>query len=298
MANSICSEITKGKIFVGIFSAILDAASHANEEAHGSRLASQFSDTVSRMSVMNKDMSDEIIRRFVEKRGVIKREMLNWTDDGKITISKKLRKSARETADLNMVEGYALWMTSAWLESGIRTSPKAFNVFVSLDELAKAHESLGVHASASSGRTKIEQVENDMADDPEEVLFGAISEVLRSCGISRPTNSSSNGMERLSRRQLEALAATVCGIGIVVAHRHKLDPEEIMGLGIGILEHFRMDKNIAVNGMALAIKEYSPSPDTIIGKCAWHGAESMRRYLDCYDDQLDCEYISDYITPF
>jgi hypothetical protein len=133
---------------MGFFSGIKDAAFKANEDAHGARLLREFRDSIGKMGNMPSERSDEIIQRYVSKRAKIKPSMVNWTFDGILSMAKSLKDEARRVTDLNIIEGYALWMTSAWLESGVRTSDNAREVFTQLDELAKEHESIIDEASA------------------------------------------------------------------------------------------------------------------------------------------------------
>lgn len=127
---------------MGIFGTLKNAAVQANEEAHGIKLANELADTALKMKALDPVMTDEIIQRFIDKRTPIQQQMFNWTDDGKLKMASTIRKAARDTTNFNMIEGYALWMTSAWLESSVRQSAKAIKVFDTLNDLANASRSL------------------------------------------------------------------------------------------------------------------------------------------------------------
>ena len=130
---------------MSFFSALRDAVVDASESAHGVRLKAEFDDSVRRLARMDKAVSDEAIRLFVEKRAAILVKMANWTRVGKLTVSASTRSEARRVTDLNLTEGYALWMTSAWLECSVRTSADSRHVFEQLDGLALAHETALKH---------------------------------------------------------------------------------------------------------------------------------------------------------
>lgn len=130
---------------MSFFSALRDAVADASESAHGVRLKAEFDDSVRSLARMDKAISDEAIRQFIEKRAAIVVKMANWTRVGKLTVAASTRTEARRVTDLNLTEGYALWMTSAWLECSMRTSADSRHVFEQLDGLARAHETAIKH---------------------------------------------------------------------------------------------------------------------------------------------------------
>jgi len=129
---------------MGFFDSLASAVSDASEVAHGTRILREFDDSIRRIAPL--EGRDEIIRQFVNQRAIIRREMHNWSRDGTLSQATVLRKKARQTFDLNVVDGYSLWLTSAWLEASVRRSPDAQHVWQQLDQLAAQHDA--IHADA------------------------------------------------------------------------------------------------------------------------------------------------------
>lgn len=120
---------------MGLWNSFVGAVTSANESAHADRLEKEFDDSTNKLFALDTTMIYEVIRLFLNKKQDILTESKNWSQDGKISVANVLRTKARQTFDLNMVEGYALWMTSAWLENGARSSnPKCYRMWKDLDE--------------------------------------------------------------------------------------------------------------------------------------------------------------------
>lgn len=122
---------------MGFFSDIRNAAVEASEEVHGARLRRELLDTLSKMSVLSAGQYMEIFRRFDDNRTELLQRMGNWTREGRLKAASTFRHAAREQLDFNVVESYALWMTSAWLEAGERRSATASQVRDQLEELLR-----------------------------------------------------------------------------------------------------------------------------------------------------------------
>jgi hypothetical protein len=111
-------------------------ASAANDNARSVRLSKELVDTFKGLDAMSPERQQEVIARFIDKRTKLLQHMENWTKDGRLRMAKTLRDEARKQLDFNVPEGYALWLASAWLESGERESPIAKRVHQQLEELA------------------------------------------------------------------------------------------------------------------------------------------------------------------
>jgi hypothetical protein len=121
---------------MGIFSSIRDASRIANEDAHGVRLERGLRDTQRCLAALREDVRAKSILSFVHRRRELLKVIANWSVDGCLQAGRKLQDEARAKFNFDQSESYALWMTGAWLESGIRNSEKAQSVYLSLDELA------------------------------------------------------------------------------------------------------------------------------------------------------------------
>lgn len=133
---------------MGFFDSLVTAVSDASETAHGARLRNEFDDSIRRIAPL--DGRDEVIRRFVYQRTIIRREMHNWSRDGTLSQATILRKKARQSFDLNVVDGFSLWLTSAWLEASVRRSADAHHVWQQLDQLATQHDAIEADAEVTA----------------------------------------------------------------------------------------------------------------------------------------------------
>ena len=120
---------------MSLWNSLVSAVTTANESAHADRLEKEFSDSIDKIFSLDTNMTFEVVNRFLDKKRDILVESKNWSQAGKISVANALRTNARKTFDFNVVEGYALWMTSAWLENGARSNnPKCFRMWKDLDE--------------------------------------------------------------------------------------------------------------------------------------------------------------------
>jgi hypothetical protein len=64
----------------------------------------------------------------------------NISSKGRIELGKKLQREARTTFNLNMTDGFALWLTGAWLESMERPGLDAIRTYDTLEQMAHTTE--------------------------------------------------------------------------------------------------------------------------------------------------------------
>jgi hypothetical protein len=112
-------------------------------ESAGRILWSQLADTQQKMARLSEPVRTAALLGFLHKRDKLVDMLDNMTSDGRIEVGKNLQSKARATLDLNVAEGYALWLTGAWLESMDRPGLDA----------AKTHEFLDRVARESGGRS-------------------------------------------------------------------------------------------------------------------------------------------------
>jgi hypothetical protein len=105
-------------------------------ESAGRILWSQLQDTQQKMARLTEPVRTAALLGFLEKRDRLISNLDNMTSDGRIDLGKSLQSKARQTLDLNVAEGYALWLTGAWLESMNRPGIEAARVFEFLDQTA------------------------------------------------------------------------------------------------------------------------------------------------------------------
>jgi hypothetical protein len=122
---------------MGIFSSLKSAAIDANEEAHGVRLERELADTMAAMGRMHDSLRPQTLMDYLKAREGLRVLMKNWSRDGCLSVARNLLEEARKEYDLNIAKSYALWMTSAWLESAVRNSNRARAVHEHLEGLAR-----------------------------------------------------------------------------------------------------------------------------------------------------------------
>jgi hypothetical protein len=122
---------------VGFFGDLKKAAIDANEAAHSARIAREFDDTLNGLRQMEPSMREEIKSRFRDKRQKTILAMGNWTRNGRLRMANTLRTEARKQLDFSVVESYALWMTSAWLECGERQDANARTCYEYFENVAR-----------------------------------------------------------------------------------------------------------------------------------------------------------------
>ena len=105
-------------------------------ESAGRILWSQLADTQQKMARLSEPVRTNALLGFVHKRDRLIDLLDNMTSDGRIAMGKQLQSKARETLDLNVSEGYALWLTGAWLESMDRPGLEAARTHEVLDQAA------------------------------------------------------------------------------------------------------------------------------------------------------------------
>lgn len=110
-------------------------------ESPGRILLIQLQETQQKLAQLSATVSNAALLGFVNKRERILPELDNMTSIGRIQMGKSLQAQARKTIDLNIAEGYALWLAGAWLESMERPGLEA----------AKVHHFLNV-AAEGGGR--------------------------------------------------------------------------------------------------------------------------------------------------
>ena len=316
---------------MGFLNSMMGAVSNASESAHGDRLQKEFDDSVRKLGNMDRSVADEVIRRFVLKRASIKGEMRNWSRDGKISMSGTLRRKAREAFDLNVVEGYALWMTSTWLECSVRMHASTRAVFLQLDGLATAHEAVPkasearvLEVQAAAKKYLAEQAESraiasaafkrllivesliervkivSSCIDIEElektpvplVLFESISKVMDACLKRRqPCGWLTHGDATVER--MSRVIAWSIGLAIANAEGNERDNAQEIGLAAKFLEAQGMVPSMISVFIASSLKQYFIQPRAGLGDMVQCGIEAMSRYLRSEDGELNIAFVYD-----
>lgn len=104
-------------------------------ESPGRILLSQLADIQQQMATCPESLRTAILMGFVEKRGRLLGSLGNWSANGRIETGKALQKQGRQTFDMNVTEGFALWLAGAWLESMERPGVEAAKVHDFLSQI-------------------------------------------------------------------------------------------------------------------------------------------------------------------
>ena len=107
-------------------------------ESPGRILWTQLQDAQQKMSRLSEPVCTAALLGFVQKRERLIPALDNMTRDGRLSMAQTLQRTARQTLDLNVAEGYALWMAGAWLESMDRPGIDAARTHEFLDTTARA----------------------------------------------------------------------------------------------------------------------------------------------------------------
>jgi hypothetical protein len=242
---------------MGFFGSIIDAAKSANEEAHGSRLHAEFQDSMQRLRQLDTSQAADVFLKFVNKRQRIREHVANWSRDGRLKMADTLRAESRRVFDLNIVEGYALWMTSAWLESGERSSAKAAFVHAELDRFSIPEEPVVSSQAAPSQRLAgLDTASAFLAKRLESIA--PLSRLL------------------LLPYRKKLIAAVACGMAVATAKEYGLDPGQVLRFAAERLYQDGLRPDIVAEGFDRAIQDYNPAPTTDFGRAAWFGAEDVR----------------------
>lgn len=111
-------------------------------ESPGRILWMQLQDTQQKMARLNPEICASALVGFVNMRDHLIPKLDNMTKDGQLKTAKQIQDNARETLDMNVGKGYALWLTGAWLESLNRPGIEAAKVCDFLDQTATSNSGM------------------------------------------------------------------------------------------------------------------------------------------------------------
>lgn len=110
------------------------------QESAGRILWGQLQDTARKLTNLENGIRAKSMAGFLDKRKRLIPLLSNMSADGRIETGIRLQKEAKQTFDMNVSEGYALWLTGAWLESMERPGIDAVKTHDYLDGLARSME--------------------------------------------------------------------------------------------------------------------------------------------------------------
>jgi len=105
-------------------------------ESPGRILWGQLQDTQQKMARLNPEVCANALAGFVQMRDHLIPMLDNMTKDGQLKTAKEIQDGARQSLDMDVGKGYAMWLTGAWLESMNRPGIEAARVCDFLDQTA------------------------------------------------------------------------------------------------------------------------------------------------------------------
>jgi len=97
----------------------------------------QFNALCSKFTNLPLRTREAALNSYIARREKILENLDNMTVEGTFKLGITLQKKGRETIDLDIAQGYAIWFTGLWLESMHRPGDDATTVHEIMNELAK-----------------------------------------------------------------------------------------------------------------------------------------------------------------
>lgn len=105
-------------------------------DSAGRILWKNLQETLALLENLSENVQFAAISGFLDKRKKLLSAKDNMTSDGRIKMGKYLQGEARKSVDLNVSEGYSLWLAGAWLESKERSGIQAEMTYDLLENMA------------------------------------------------------------------------------------------------------------------------------------------------------------------
>lgn len=110
---------------MGLFSFLKEAASEANEEAHGARLLGATQASFIEMESLEPKLQFVAMACYLQIRERLQSEGGHMSSDEKLKLGRIMANQALEERKFDMAAGYAKLMAGMWLESAERNSLKS-----------------------------------------------------------------------------------------------------------------------------------------------------------------------------
>jgi len=165
---------------MGLFSFLKEAASEANEEAHGSRLLDETQRMFLAMERFDGKLQHIAMCGFLEILDKLHREIPNHSREGRIKLGQIMQKQARERFDLDMAGSTAKLLAGIWLESKERTSLQAQQAHSLLEKFSEyVINEVGEVSTGQvvPGRVSLKRAEPSSQSD-QEGIYDLISNCL------------------------------------------------------------------------------------------------------------------------
>lgn len=115
---------------------ILSDLKRSLSESPGRILWEQLQDAQLKMRGLSEAVRTSALIGFSDNCSRIAPTIDNMTRDGRIKLGRSLQDKGKDVLDMNVSEGYSLWLTGAWLESMNRQGLEAARTFEFLNRVA------------------------------------------------------------------------------------------------------------------------------------------------------------------
>lgn len=121
---------------MGLFNSITSALSEASEAAHAARLRGDTERTLEMVRRMQPAVGGEALHLYLNLRKNTTAQWDRWSIEGKMKAARNFSDEARKHKDFDLGKACGFFLASAWLESSVRSSAGAADVFRQLEALA------------------------------------------------------------------------------------------------------------------------------------------------------------------
>lgn len=120
---------------MGIFGSVFDAISEANDAARSDMLHRDLFETMQAIGDLPNNLREETATLFIGLRLSLLEEIRNWSREGVLSMAKRFFAEAKKEYDFNKSKGLGLRLGGIWLESMVRSHPKAEEAHQLLENL-------------------------------------------------------------------------------------------------------------------------------------------------------------------
>lgn len=135
LIENIQNTSQKGTEHTSLFNRFANKLKEAEEESAGKKLREGLLSTGENIQNLDDEVRYQALLKFLQKTYALKRDLPNWSKEGRIKVAKSLQQEAKKKFDFDQAESYALWLAGAWLESRERETLDASFVHQALCEL-------------------------------------------------------------------------------------------------------------------------------------------------------------------
>jgi len=208
---------------MGFFTSLKNAASHANEEAHGARLKKDVSLTLELLHKAGPEIEAESLMLYAKLQKDILGNCKSWSRDGQIKIANQLQAEARKNKDFDIGKAYGYYLASAFAESMVRDSIDARMIFTHLGVVAIEIEKQFVR------QTKSEESKPDAVKMADLCMTGILMAAFWPLQGEERTEDFFPKLDELTLDGKVIIAGVAFGVLDAITQKMELNQEESLG---------------------------------------------------------------------